>query len=190
MRTHGPWTIKSTQQIYADAWLNVQVDQVTRPDGLPGTYSTVQLRPGVCVIAVDEQQQVHLTREFHYAVGRFTLEGVSGGIEEGETPELAAERELAEELGLVAAQWTRLGQVDPFTSAIASTVDLYLAQQLSHCDTALEGTEQIEHIVMPFERALDLVRHSEITHAPTCVAMLRIALDGLCTRPMPQATDK
>lgn len=179
MRTHGPWTINSSQHIYGDAWINIQVDQVTRPDGLPGTYSTVQLKPGVCVIAVDEQRQVHLTREFHYAVGRFTLEGVSGGIEAGESAELAAERELAEELGLMAAKWTRLGQVDPFTSAIASTVDLYLAQELNHCATAPEGTEQIEHIAMPLEQALELVRSSEITHAPTCVALLRIALDAL-----------
>ncbi len=179
MQKHGPWTINSTQQIYADAWINVQVDQVTRPDGLPGTYSTVKLMPGVCVIAVDAQRQVHLTREFHYAVGRFTLEGVSGGIEAGETATFAAQRELAEELGLVAGKWTRLGQVDPFTSAIASSVDLYLAEQLSGCDTAPEGTEQIEHIVMPLEQALDLVRSSQITHAPTCVALLRVALDAL-----------
>lgn len=179
MRTHGPWTINSSQHIYGDAWINIQVDQVTRPDGLPGTYSTVQLKPGVCVIAVDEQRQVHLTREFHYAVGRFTLEGVSGGIEAGESAELAAERELAEELGLVAGKWTRLGQVDPFTSAIASTVDLYLAQDLNQCDTAPEGTEQIEHVVMSLEQALELVRRSEISHAPTCVALLRIAIDKL-----------
>ncbi len=179
MRTHGPWTINSSQHVYGDPWINVHVDQVTQPDGLPGTYSTVRLKPGVCVIAVDEQRQVHLTREFHYAVGRFTLEGVSGGIEEEEATELAAERELAEELGLTAAKWTWLGQVDPFTSAIASTVDLYLAQELSHGLTAPEGTEQIEHIVLPFDQALDLVRRSEITHAPTCVALLRIALDEL-----------
>lgn len=177
MRTHGPWTINSSQPVYEDAWINVQVDQVTRPDGIPGTYSTVQLKPGVCVIAVDDQRQVHLTREFHYAVGRFTLEGVSGGIEDGESASVSAQRELAEELGLVAIKWTRLGQVDPFTSAIASTVDLYLAQELSHCPTSPEGTEQIEHIVMPFEQALELIRSGEITHAPTCVALLRIVLD-------------
>lgn len=179
MRTHGPWTINSSQHVYGDPWISLQVDQVTRPDGLLGTYSTVRLKPGVCVIAVDEQRQVHLTHEFHYAVGRFTLEGVSGGIEAGEVAQLAAERELAEELGLLASKWKWLGQVDPFTSAIASTVDLYLAQELSHCPTAPEGTEQIEHIVLPFAQALDLVRRSEITHAPTCVALLRIALDEL-----------
>ena len=178
MRSHGPWTIHRSQHIYGDAWIDVKLDQVTRPDGKQGTYTTVKLKRGVCVIALDEQQQVHLTREFHYAVGRVTLEGVSGGIEEGESPELAATRELAEELGLTAVRWTRLGQVDPFTAAIDSTVDLYLAQQLTECPTAPEGTEQIEHVIMPLADAVELVRQSHITHAPTCVALLRIALDG------------
>ena len=177
MRKHGPWTSHQTHEVYRDAWIDVTLDSVTRPDGKPGSYTTVRLKSGVCVIALDDKQQVHLTREFHYAVGRVTIEGVSGGIEVGESPELAAQRELAEELGLTATSWKRLGQVDPFTSAILSTVDLYLAQDLSACPTAPEGTEQIEHVVLPLSEAVELVRRSQITHAPTCVALLRIALE-------------
>ncbi len=178
MRRHGPWTIHKSRQVYQDAWIDVQLDEVTRPDGHPGTYTTVQLKPGVCVIAIDDRGDVHLTREFHYAVGRYTVEGVSGGIEAEEAVELAAERELAEELGLKATRWTRLGQVDPFTAAIFSTVDLFLAQDLGQCPTAMEGTEQIEHVVMPLAEAIDMVRQGQITHAPTCVALLMIALEG------------
>ncbi len=177
MRSHGPWTIHQTRDVYRDAWIDVTLDAVTRPDGKPGSYTTVRLKSGVCVIALDDRQQVHLTREFHYAVGRITIEGVSGGIEVGESPELAAQRELAEELGLTATSWKRLGQVDPFTSAILSTVDLYLAQDLSDCPAAPEGTEQIEHVVLSLAEAVEMVRQSQITHAPTCVALLHIALD-------------
>ena len=179
MRTHGPWTIHNSRQVYHDPWIDVVLDEVTRPDGHPGTYTTVRLKSGVCVIAVDQQRQVHLTREFHYAVGRFTLEGVSGGIEAGESSQIAAERELAEELGLTAGRWRPLGQIDPFTAAIYSTVDLYLAQELSDCAAAPEGTEQIEHVVLPLEQALDQLRAGLITHAPTCVGLLRIALEQL-----------
>lgn len=178
MQKHGPWTIRSSRQIYRDAWIEVNLDDVTRPDGNPGTYTTVELKSGVCVIAVDEQRCVHLTREFHYAVGRFTVEGVSGGIEAGEAPELAAERELAEELGLTATRWLRLGQVDPFTAAVRSTVDLYLAQGLAAGAATPEGTEQIEHVCVPLAEAVEWVRTGQITHAPTCVALLRIALDA------------
>ena len=175
MRKHGPWTIQQSREMYADAWLRVLRDEVIRPDGAPGSYATVQLKAGVCVVAVDEQRNVHLTKEFHYAVGRVTIEGVSGGIEENESPQRAAQRELAEELGWHAAKWTHLGQIDPFTSSIHSTVDLYLAEDLRPCALEPEGTEIIEAVTMPLASAIQLIGH-EITHAPTCVALLQISL--------------
>jgi len=156
----------------------VERDEVIRPDGQPGTYATVRLKSGVCVVALDEQGQVHLTREFHYAVGRYTIEGVSGGMEPEEDPLQAARRELAEELGLAAQEWTHLGRIDPFTAAIHSTVDLFVARGLTDCGHAPEGTELIEHVVMPWQDAVQAVREGQITHAPTCVLLLRLALDG------------
>lgn len=179
MQKHGPWTICHSRQVYQDAWLQVRLDDVLRPDGAPGTYTTINLKSGVCVVAVDVQRQLHLTKEFHYAVGRDTIEGVSGGIEPDESPLQAAERELAEELGLVAKRWIHLGQIDPFTAAVYSTVDLYLAQDLDRCEVSPEGTEQIEHVILPLDAALDMLRRSQISHAPTCVAMLRIVVDQL-----------
>ena len=56
-----------------------------RLDGKPGTYSVVNLKPGVSVLAIDSKNYVYLTEEFHYGVGRVTLETVSGGIETDES---------------------------------------------------------------------------------------------------------
>lgn len=177
MRKHGPWTIHSSEQMYSDPWINVIRDKVTRPDGHSGTYATVHLKSGVCVIAVDNDRNVHLTKEFHYAVGEVTIEGVSGGIEQGETRELAANRELEEEIGLKASKWTHMGTVDPFTAAIFSRVDLYIAEDLETCETDPEGTELIEHVVYPLSQAIEMVRKGKITHSPTCVLLLLMALD-------------
>ncbi len=178
MTRRGPWTIQESRDVYQDPWLRVQRDEVIRPDGLPGSYATVHIKCGVCVIAIDRENQVHLTREFHYAVGRLTVEGVSGAIEESETAQQAAQRELAEELGLVAQSWQHLGQVDPFTASVYSTVDLFVASGLSRCERALEGTEVIEPVDYSLERTIEMVRNGEITHCPTCIALLRVALDG------------
>jgi ADP-ribose pyrophosphatase len=174
MRRHGPWTITQSTKIYQDPWIRLDRDEVIRPDGLTGTYSTVQLKSGVTVIALDDQDFVHLTSEFHYAVGRTTLEGVSGGIEAGETAQWTAQRELLEELGIGAARWTSLGTVDPFTSAVNSPVQLYLAQELTFAEQKLEGTELIEHISLSLPTALEYIIDGRITHAPTCVALLKI----------------
>ncbi len=176
MRDHGPWKILKSEQIYSDPWIQLFRDQVQRPDGKPGTYATVQLKAGVCVVAMDSIGNLHLTKEFHYAVGRVTIEGVSGGIENDESPAVAATRELAEELGITASRWTPLGTVDPFTAAIRSPVEIYLAEDLSFNETNPEGTELIEHVIMSLEEGIQAVLGGVITHAPTCVGILRIAL--------------
>jgi ADP-ribose pyrophosphatase len=176
MKKHGPWTIRGTQEVYQDPWIHLQVDQVIRPDGNPGTYCTVRLKAGVCVIAMDGDRNVFLTREFHYAVGRVTIEGVSGGIEDGETALSTAERELKEELGIVANRFTSLGVVDPFTAAILSPTELFLAEELTFGATEHEGTEIIELVKVPLETAMQWVDDGTITHAPSCVALLKLAL--------------
>jgi ADP-ribose pyrophosphatase len=175
MKPHGPWTICESREVYQDPWIRLQVDQVVRPDGNPGTYCTVRLKPGVCVIALDEEGNVCLTKEFHYAVGRVTIEGVSGGIEEGETAHSTAARELQEELGIAATRLTSLGFVDPFTAAILSPTELFLAEGLSFGPSNHEATEIIELVKIPLDEALQWVDQSVITHAPSCVALLKIA---------------
>ena len=175
MRKHGPWTIKETNRVYQDPYVALHVDQVIRPDGNHGQHVVVQIKPGVCVIAMDTQQQLHLTREFHYAVGRESVEAVSGGIEPREDPQLCAQRELQEELGLHAKSWQYLMTVDPFTTIMASPTRLYLATELSPVPKALEGTETIETVVMPIAEAVEAVESGLITHAPTCVAILLVS---------------
>ncbi len=172
----GPWTIVQRNEVYRDAWMTVQMDNVLRPDGVPGTYSTVRIKPGVCVIPVAEDGTCYLTKEFHYAVGRETIEGISGGIEEGETPEIAAARELEEEVGIIAGRLHPLGVVDPLTAAVASPTKMFLASELRFTKTNMESTERIERVEMPFSEALRMVLENEITHAPSCVAILKANL--------------
>jgi ADP-ribose pyrophosphatase len=173
-RPHGPWTITETREVYRDPWVRLQRDEVVRPDGGPGSYAVAYLKPGVCVIAIDDEGAVHLTEEFHYGVGRVTLEGVSGGVEPGETPEQTAHKELAEELGIRAERLFPLGSVDPFTANVVSPTELFLAEGLLLGEPQPEGTEVIRRISMPFADAVEAVMEGEITHAPSCVAILKI----------------
>ncbi|MCA9248813.1 MAG: NUDIX hydrolase [Planctomycetales bacterium] len=173
MKQHGPWQIRGTQEIYRDPWIEVQRDDVIRPDGRDGTHCVVRMKPGVSVLPVDDAGYVYLTDEFHYGVGRDSIEVVSGGIEPGEDRLLTAQRELEEELGIRAQQWDFLGSVDPFTTIIVSPTALFLARQLTFGATAQEGTEQIRTVKMPFSEAVRQVIEGQITHAPSCVLILK-----------------
>ncbi len=172
---HGPWQIKQSRIAYQDPWLTVRRDEVMRPDGTPGSYAMVKLKPGVCVVAVDDEQNVHLTEEFHYAVGRITLEGVSGGIEPEHDAEETAHKELEEELGIRARRMESLGVTDPFTGSVVSPTALFVASDLTFGDSSPESTEQITHITMSLREAVQHVLDGRITHAPTCLILLRLA---------------
>jgi ADP-ribose pyrophosphatase len=173
MHDHGPWQVTHSREVYRDPWIDVQVDDVIRPDGKAGIHSIIRVKSGVCVIAVDDAQRVYLTQEFHYAVGRVTIEGVSGGNELPETYRDTAERELREEIGIIANRWTELGSVDPFTSNVHSPTRLYLAEDLRFVDAAREGTETMHRLEVPLAEAIAMVWDGRITHAPTCVAILK-----------------
>lgn len=172
MQPYGPWTIKASNTVYRDPFVDLRVDQVIRPDGDDGQHVLVTIKPGVCVVALDTDGNVHLTREFHYAVGRVTLEAVSGGIEPGDDALTTAKRELQQEIGLTARTFQHLLTVDPFTACMKSPTELYLATDLTPTDASPEGTELIEPVVMPLDEAIEQIFAGKITHAPTCVALL------------------
>lgn len=174
-RSYGPWKILATHSIYRDPWIELDRDDVIRPDGLPGSHCVVRLKPGVCVLALDSHGDVHLTEEFHYGIGRISLEAVSGGIERAESPLETARRELEEELGIVAGKWTELGTIDPFTTVVVSPTQLFLAEELTYALARQEGTELIRPVRMPLSEALQQVESGAISHAPTCVLILRAA---------------
>lgn len=173
LRQHGPWKIVSSQLAYKDPWVSLRRDEVIRPDSLPGSYCVVHIKPGVCVVAIDDQNQVHLTEEFHYGVGRVTIEAVSGGVEADELPEVAAARELEEELGIVAQHWIDLGTADPFTANVVSPTRLFLARQLTFGKPNTDGGEVIKHVTWSLEDTIHAVLDSRITHAPSAVAIFK-----------------
>ena len=172
-RRHGPWTIQGTTRTYHNSFLAVHEDHVMQPDGQPGLYATITMRPGVAVLAVDNAGYAHLTRQFRYALGYESLEVVSGATEADEAPLEAARRELGEELGIVAGAWTALGRVDTDTAKLRSPVWLFLAERLTFTEATPEGTEAIRSVKLPFGEAVRQVLLSGITHAPSCVLILK-----------------
>ena len=170
----GPWTVTGTQTVYQNPWIKVREDKVIRPDGKKGIFGVVTMVSGVSVIPVDDKGDVYLTQEYHYGVGRLSIEAISGGIDKKEKKLQAAKRELKEETGLVAKNWTYLGVVDPFTTVVVSPNYLYLARDLTQFERKLEGTEKIKVIKVPFRKAVEWVMESKITHSATSTLILKV----------------
>ncbi len=170
---HGPWVIEGGKEVYRNPFIAVREDRVRQPDGQPGSYATVTVPASVAVLALDGEGQAHLTKQFRYALGRESVEVVSGGREESEEPLAAAQRELREEVGLVARHWRDLGAMDLDTAIVRGPVHLFLARELTATETEREGTEALTTLRMPFAAAVRLVLDGGITHGPSCVLILK-----------------
>jgi ADP-ribose pyrophosphatase len=169
----GPWTIKTSKVVYQNPWIKVTEDQVIRPDGKDGIFGVVEMKAGSSILPIDDEGNVYLTKEYHYAVENDNLEVISGGIDEGENHLEAAKRELLEEAGITAKEWIELGVLDPFTTVIKSSDYMFIAKGLQFQEQRLEGTEQLEIIKIPYNEALKLVKENKITHGASVVLILR-----------------
>ena len=174
----GPYTILHSRPIYENPWIKVREDRVSHRGEVESVFGVVTMKPGVTVLPLEENGDVYLVREFKYALGDYSLEAISGGLESGETPDHAGIRELAEECGLAAAEWVDMGLVNPFTTIIHAANYLFLARGLSQ-DRRLrepEPGEDLEVVKMPFEDALYAVLRGQITHGASCALILKTKL--------------
>lgn len=65
---NGPWTIKETKEKYHNSFINVREDQVLQPDGQPGMYATVKMKPSVAILPIDSDRNLYLIWQFRYAL--------------------------------------------------------------------------------------------------------------------------
>lgn len=86
------------------------------------------MKDGCTILAIDEEGGIFITKEFHYGVSEETVELISGGIDEDESPLECAKRELEEEIGYQANEWISLGYINPFTTVVRSKNYLFIAK--------------------------------------------------------------
>jgi ADP-ribose pyrophosphatase len=104
-------TTLSSREVYRNRWMRVREDEILRSNGKRGIYGVVEKDDSAIILPID-QGRVWLVEQYRYAIGERALELPQGGWEtEIDNPEELARGELKEELGLDAAEMTRLGTV-------------------------------------------------------------------------------
>lgn len=173
-KKRGPFVISGTKKVYENPWIRVREDKVIWPDGKQGVFGVVEMQGGVQVVALDREGHCYLTKEYHYGVGKKTIEVVAGGIEKGETPMQAAKRELREETGLVSRHWKFLGTFYPLSTIMYSKQHIFIAEGAEKLrDQSEEDKRNLRVLRVPFERAIQMAHRHTIDIAPSMVALLR-----------------
>lgn len=148
---------------------------VVAPDGTGFERSFLASPGAVAVVAVSEEHEVVLVSQFRAALGRHVTE-IPAGMRDvpGEDPLETARRELREEAGFVATDWTFVGAVHSAPGITDSEVVLYLARGLSMSPADPHGPEELHMSVdlVPLGRAVEAVWEGSITDAKTVFGLL------------------
>jgi 8-oxo-dGTP pyrophosphatase MutT (NUDIX family) len=169
----SPWRTRTAREVYRNPWLTVTEYAVTRPDGSPGIYGVVDPGDNVTIVALDDDERVWGVEDFFYPIqGRGWLLP-SGAMNADEEPLAAAQRELAEETGLRAADWQELGAfyLSPGISQQRSYV--FLARKLTLGASQREGTEaSMVTRQLPLGEACALSQRGPTASAITALGLL------------------
>ena len=174
----GPWRVHGSKIVYENPWISVREDRVTRPDGEPGIYGVVHYKNVAVGVLAVEEDHIYLVGQYRYPLGQYSWEIPEGGCPEGEDPLTAARRELAEETGLEAGNWERLGEAYLSNSVADEYAVWFLATDLVPGEQRPDGTEVIGVRRVPMDEALAMALDGRITDAFSLVAIMRYAIDG------------
>lgn len=172
----NPWKTHSSKIVYQNAWIRVREDAVTRPDGGAGIYGVIEIRPSIGVVAVNERDEIVLVGQWRYPHDHYSWEIPRGGSHPGEIDMLqVAQRELAEEAGVVARVWELLGVVDCCNGVVNDLQSVFLASGLSATETSPDPEEEIAIAWKPFSEAVAMSLDGRITEVSSIAAILMVA---------------
>ena len=157
----------------------IREDEVINPGGGRNLYGHVHFKNrAVAIVPLDDDGNTWLVGQQRYTLGEWSWELPMGGAPLGEAPLAAAQRELREETGLTAADWSELMRLHTSNSITDEVGVVYVARELTAGEPEFEETEDLEIRKLPLADAIAMARRGEITDAISVAALLRVALPG------------
>lgn len=165
------------EEIYTGQILHVVKDTVALPNGRTATREMALHRGAVAVVALDDEGNVVLEKQYRYPMGAVLEEIPAGKLEAGEDDPLgAAKRELREETGLVAETWHSLGIYYPSPAILTEKIHLFLARGLRQGEDQPDEDELLVVYREKLSHAVERVLSGEIPDGKTQCALLKVWL--------------
>jgi ADP-ribose pyrophosphatase len=163
------------QTVFATPWFQV----LTAPSPAGGQpHYVIQGPDFVVIVAVTEQGQILLVRQFRVAAAAVTLELPAGHVDPGETPEQAARRELLEETGYEAEAFKLLGALSPSVARFTNRMWCFFAAQAKPAADASIRREAGVDLILYEQGIQALIDEKGFYSAPSCAALLLAILRG------------
>lgn len=160
------------ETVFSGRLLKAHRDRVRLPDGKEAVREYLRHPGAVAIVALLEDGQVLLERQFRYPLARTFIEIPAGKLEPGEDPLETGKRELLEETGHVAREWRRLGHIHNAIGYSDEVIEIWLARGLERREAKLAEGEFLEVYALPLAEAQAMARDGRITDVKTIVGLL------------------
>ena len=130
-------------------------------------------RPSVAsIFPLSDDGELYLIRQYRYLHGETFLEEIAGHIEKNENPVEAAKRELREEAGLSAENWSEFGTYVGMSSVVKTRIHMFLARDITVGTASPEEDEAIEAVTMSLDEALESVLSGKVKNSIASLGIL------------------
>ncbi|SEF82699.1 ADP-ribose pyrophosphatase [Caloramator fervidus] len=162
----------SSEQKYNGKIIKVRQDFVLLPNGKQTTREVVEHNGGVGIVAVTNEKNIILIRQFRKPAEEVLIEIPAGKLEKGEEPEKCAARELEEETGKVPKSLKLLTKFYPSPGYSSEVLYIYYSDDLQDGKVNLDEGENVEVFEVSIDKALEMIKEGEIKDAKTIIGIL------------------
>ena len=164
--------ILASEPVYRGSFLKVDQVSIELPNGHRTVHEVVRHPGAVAVIALNDQGEVLLVRQYRTALERVTMEIPAGKLDRGEDPLTAIARELSEETGYTASRVDYLMPIAVAAGYSDELVHLYMATGLSGGRAHPDPDEFLAVEWVPLDVLVDSVLDGRIEDSKTALAAL------------------
>lgn len=160
------------RNVFKGRVLTLNLETVRLPNGRTAELEIAHHPGGAAVVALDARRRVCLLRQYRHAAGGWIRELPAGKLDDGEPGLSCARRELAEEAGMEAARWDKLGEYLSSPGVFTEVIHLYLAQDLAKVRARPEDHEVLEVHWLPLEEAVAMAADGRLRDGKSIVGLL------------------
>lgn len=174
------WKKLSSEYINKHIYFTARKDVCEKPDGsIVEPYFVVELPTSVCAMALTENNEVVMVKQYRHPIVEVLLELPGGFTDPGEEAQQSITRELLEETGYSFSQYQYLGKVAANPGVLDNYTHLYLATGgVKIKEQQLDSNEDIEIVLVPLDELKAMLQRNEIVQAlhTTCIFYALAAL--------------
>ncbi len=166
-----PFRLLKSEVLFRGRAFAIRRDVLLTPDGRETRFEIVEHHGSVILLPLDEAGNLLFVRQYRHAAGEVLLELPAGSLDEGESPEACAARELREETGYAAKKLEKVGEFFLAPGYSTEKMSVFIARELYAAPLQADADEFLDLVRLPLEEALRAAESGKIPDAKSLAAL-------------------